>query len=372
MPPTAHMLKSDRAREEIRTWIDTGQYAAGDRLPPERTLAERLGMNHITVRRGLADLVEEGLIVKRPKVGNFVSDATRVAQVAVVLPRHATFCQSSGALHPYYSRVVEGIHTVLDQQRYGVSSLVYDRGQLWQDVSQNLKQSTVRGILLGGDMDVTAEDARQIRQLGLPVVLIHRCPVLSALGLPLFGADVMRSLYEMIVRLAELGHRNIRILTHQVNSGYKKWHKTIESAIEASGLGDISSLQVDYPNTDQEETQGPLLLEQLLTERPRPTAIVTPDEFVAARLFRLCYRMNILIPDDLSIASPFNSAPEMHPVPLTSVHTAELARKAGVLAAKHIESLMEGRQIESRRVLLQGQVTWTDSIAPVSTPVDQS
>ncbi len=37
--------------EQIRTFIDKGNYAAGARLPPERDLAQQLGVSRPSVRR---------------------------------------------------------------------------------------------------------------------------------------------------------------------------------------------------------------------------------------------------------------------------------------------------------------------------------
>ncbi len=56
----------------IRTKIMTGEMAIGDYLPSELFLADQYGLSKNSVRRGLAELVEEGLILKQPRVGNQV------------------------------------------------------------------------------------------------------------------------------------------------------------------------------------------------------------------------------------------------------------------------------------------------------------
>lgn len=56
----------------IRTEIAEGRYATGDRLPTEAELAARFGVNRHTVRRAIADLVEEGLVHTRRGSGAFV------------------------------------------------------------------------------------------------------------------------------------------------------------------------------------------------------------------------------------------------------------------------------------------------------------
>lgn len=53
--------------------IDAGEWAVGDRLPPERALAERYGCSLITVRRALADLAREERLERTRGRGTFVT-----------------------------------------------------------------------------------------------------------------------------------------------------------------------------------------------------------------------------------------------------------------------------------------------------------
>lgn len=57
----------------LRTQIFTGQYRPGDLLPSESHLCREFGASRETVRRGLQQLENEGLIFSRPKIGYFVS-----------------------------------------------------------------------------------------------------------------------------------------------------------------------------------------------------------------------------------------------------------------------------------------------------------
>lgn len=54
--------------------IQRGDLAAGDRIPPERELSERLGVNRLTLRRALRELEGRGLLSRRPGLGTFVSE----------------------------------------------------------------------------------------------------------------------------------------------------------------------------------------------------------------------------------------------------------------------------------------------------------
>jgi GntR family transcriptional regulator len=49
-----------------------GRYKAGDRIPPETALVAALGVSRVTVRAGLARLVERGLLERRRGSGTFL------------------------------------------------------------------------------------------------------------------------------------------------------------------------------------------------------------------------------------------------------------------------------------------------------------
>lgn len=59
--------------DELRALILSGELASGEKLPSELELAERFGVNRLTVRQALAELGRAGLVVPRQGVGTFVA-----------------------------------------------------------------------------------------------------------------------------------------------------------------------------------------------------------------------------------------------------------------------------------------------------------
>ena len=57
---------------DLRSALDAGEYAVGERLPPERDLARLYGCSLITVRRALDELSREGRLQRRQGRGTFV------------------------------------------------------------------------------------------------------------------------------------------------------------------------------------------------------------------------------------------------------------------------------------------------------------
>ncbi len=73
-------VKSTRIYEEIvrqiKTMIAEGRLASGDRLPPERELAEKFLVSRTSVREALRSLESLGLVEIRPGEGTFIREAS--------------------------------------------------------------------------------------------------------------------------------------------------------------------------------------------------------------------------------------------------------------------------------------------------------
>lgn len=63
---------TDRVREELAHRIARGEYAPGQQLPTERDLSTAFGVSRVTVRRALADLTAEGVVLAVQGRGTFV------------------------------------------------------------------------------------------------------------------------------------------------------------------------------------------------------------------------------------------------------------------------------------------------------------
>ena len=71
----------------LRSDILSGNLPAGEKLPSKRALAEHLRVSKITVETAYNQLLSEGYICSREKVGYFVEQTQRPAAVAVSLKK---------------------------------------------------------------------------------------------------------------------------------------------------------------------------------------------------------------------------------------------------------------------------------------------
>jgi DNA-binding FadR family transcriptional regulator len=82
-PPDRRRVDEQIAASIADAILD-GAFAPGSALPPERDLAEQLGVNRTSLRQGLARLQQMGLIEARHGSGNVVADPQGLTHPAVV------------------------------------------------------------------------------------------------------------------------------------------------------------------------------------------------------------------------------------------------------------------------------------------------
>jgi GntR family transcriptional regulator, transcriptional repressor for pyruvate dehydrogenase complex len=66
-------LTAERVVRHLEAMIECGDLKPGDRLPPERELAQRLGVSRPSVRAGLRSLVALGVVESRHGAGSFIT-----------------------------------------------------------------------------------------------------------------------------------------------------------------------------------------------------------------------------------------------------------------------------------------------------------
>ncbi len=88
-----------RIQRAIRDTIADGELGEDDVLPPERDLAQALGVSRVTVRNAIRSLVTDGLLVQRQGAGTFVS---RRIEMPLTMPTSFSEEMTSRGMAPEY------------------------------------------------------------------------------------------------------------------------------------------------------------------------------------------------------------------------------------------------------------------------------
>lgn len=102
LPGDARLPLYHRLARHIQEAVARQQWRPGERLPSEGEFAARLGVAVGTVRQAVADLVRQGLLVRRQGKGTFVHKPTFDSS----LFRFWRFCDKDGERKPPESRIL--------------------------------------------------------------------------------------------------------------------------------------------------------------------------------------------------------------------------------------------------------------------------
>src|SRR3990170_1821192 len=79
----------EQVMAQIQAWIAENGLEIGDRLPPERELATRLGVSRATVSQALVAMEVVGMVSVRHGDGAVLVDSSRSSRVVEALRNHA-------------------------------------------------------------------------------------------------------------------------------------------------------------------------------------------------------------------------------------------------------------------------------------------
>ena len=91
----------------LEDWLRHGRYKAGDQFPTEMELAREFDVSRVTIRRALALLTANGLLIRTPRKGTFVSVRATVDPLVAAFGSYSqkALRSSRGISNDYLGRV---------------------------------------------------------------------------------------------------------------------------------------------------------------------------------------------------------------------------------------------------------------------------
>jgi DNA-binding FadR family transcriptional regulator len=167
--------------ERFEELILSGKLSIGQRLPPERVLAQQLGVSRPVVHEGLVELAARGLVTMKPRVGTVVSDYRREGSLTLL---DSLVSYGKGRLAPELLEDLLALRRLLETETARLAAR--------HRTAADLKE--LRAI--------SAREAEQPDELDLVVELDFRFHHLVALASG-------NRLYPMLVKSFEPAHNNL-------------------------------------------------------------------------------------------------------------------------------------------------------------------
>ncbi len=349
--PDASLPMSAQVSQQLVWLIASGEVKAGDRLPPVRALAERLGINQHTVRVAYAALQAEGLVSMRQGRGTTVlpHDAQSLARVTPSTPTHTIGILIPG-LNPFYLPFLAGID---DAARSGgwLFFIGYAREspELASRYEHQLIAKGVDGLILTiGELDLAAlKLGGSTRNRHLPAVVCVDLPTAPGHVVLL---DSEGAAFRVTEHLIAHGHRRIGMISGPLEAeNLQPCYRGYKRALAAAGLAIDTELVAEVPDFNVET--GRQATERLLNLPRPPTAIFGAADVFAIGAMQAVKERGLRVPEDIAVAgyNDIELAALVDP-PLTTARAP--AYEMGVAAMNTLQRLIAGETVEPQRVTL--------------------
>ena len=262
--------------------------------------------------------------------------------------------------NPHYWEVVQGVEDELQKHGFDLllSSTSLDPNRERQ-ILQALSQRRIDALI------VTLSFLEQSRSLLEPLVA-RNSPVVT-LGKIAFDTDAVMTSFrnagrQVMHHLLDLGHQHIRFIfgVGSPDLGTNRMAVYREALMQADLPVDETLIARCGPRLED----GYQAALRLLQRTPRPTALLTINDWLAVGALRAANQLNLQVPRDLSVASfdDTEMAAYLTP-PLTSVRSSgeEIGRQAGRLVLERLAT----PSLPLRRVQIEANLIVRESTGKV-------
>jgi DNA-binding LacI/PurR family transcriptional regulator len=313
-----------------------------EKLPTIKVIARQLNVSVSTVSRALHDHPGIGLRTKMR-----VQELARKLdyepnQTAIFFKQGKTF--TIGLVVPnlgeeFFSQAINGIEDIAIQNKYSV--LI---GQSKDDINREraivntMKNNRVDGLIVSlSGTTATFDHFTALKKVGIPVVFFDRVP--SSPDCNKVYSNMNSGTREAIEFLIEKGHRRIGVLNgpEEMSSTRERTETYKQSLIRKRlkiDLGLVTSTDLTKEGTCQ-------AMQYLLSQRPRPTAILAINDYIALDAMQYAREQKLKINKDICFVS-YSNLPITHYLehpPMASVE--QYPYEQGAKAAEVLISLIE-------------------------------
>ncbi|MDD3927898.1 MAG: LacI family DNA-binding transcriptional regulator [bacterium] len=327
-----------------------------------REIADELGVSRTTVWRALNGLprVDEETRARVLRLaeekGYNSGEATRKFISRRVSNIQFLIYDYKRLTYPFFYETLRGVQEVLWQHNCNIQvtsaeASLTETGSRLPD-SKDIRKNFVKGMIVFG-VDLGREDLDRLRTLGIPFMLLNSVPDGLDEDVCYVYADYEAGVYAATRHLLQLGHKDIAFITgtmelrvdHEKLKGYKR-------ALKERGI-DFKEEYVIQGNYSWEDAAG--IARQLMDSAGHPTAVMCADDTMALGAIAALRDAGLRVPDDVAVIG-FNDLQfaALSSPALTSVSVA--AHDMGRLAAESFMDIMEGREPESRHLILRPEL----------------
>lgn len=278
-----------------------------ERQPTIKEIAKQLKVSVSTVSRALHDHPSIGLRT-RMRVQQLARDLNyEPNQSAIFFKQQKTF--AIGVVLPnlkeeFFSEAISGIEAIATQNKYNVLfGQSQDDPEKEKQIITTMKNYRVDGIIVSlGKHTKSYEHFSALKKYNIPVVFFDRVPHLPDFNK--VSSNMNGATREAIEFLIDQGHRRIGIINgpEEMKSSRERTETYKQVLIKKRLKIDLSLIA----STDLTREGTYAAMKELLGQKPRPTAIIVMNDWVALDAMQYARKAKLKINKDICFVSYAN------------------------------------------------------------------
>ncbi|HHY82429.1 MAG TPA: GntR family transcriptional regulator [Clostridiales bacterium] len=340
--------KYKAVKDFIEKGIAAGEYLPGDKLPNENELTEMLGVSSITVKKAMAELVNEGVISRIPGKGSFVNEIrNNAAQSSQKLIAFLLSCQDVN--DSSCMQIMMGVQSCLASGGYSmiVEHPGDDPDRELQIIMRLLDNHVAGFILFSANPERSIDNYIYLRNKNIPYVLLDRwVDYLPANSVACNNHDGAFSAVEYLI---ELGHRKIGFVADNFYlSSEKERYRGYCNALKMASIPVEKRIVFCDPESDYSRIMEAVKNKEL-------TALFAVNDRKGLELLNMLLDNGISIPDDVSIMG-FDDyeASKYARIPLSTVR--QHFEREGYIAAQILLDTIKGYKTRYNKILVGTEI----------------
>lgn len=333
------------AKALIKRKVLSGEVGHNQQLKPELEICRDTNLSRTTVRKAIADLVDEGLLVRFRGRGTFVNIRRTPSQkklLALLVCQHTNV---SGA----YDLLIRGAQETASRRGYELL-LANSRNDAEAGMEQamRLNEHRVAGTIVvplqtSSPDQTTDRVIRALKQAGQKVVLVDEYS--SDDEIVSVASQNREAMHELTSHLIKLGHKRIAFLTSTRTEVVAEREDGFRQAMKDHGLEVPPEYFLEVAGRDPVK-QGVQEIDVFMAMRTPPEAIVCLHDLIAINAMRHATERGWTVPGDVAIVG-FDDLPQAaaSQPPLTSVH--QPLMEAGARAVELLIRQLEGEELSA-------------------------
>lgn len=346
--------------KNLKEIINSGKYAANQKLPTEDQLIDTFSVSRYAVRKALEQLENQNLIYRIQGSGMYIQDWNKKWSYD---PESKTIGLICTHIADYiFPKIISHIDSIIVPQGYSLlvtnthNNPLRERSRLI-----NMLDSKVAGLIVEPSESAHANPNldlyRIIKKNKIPIIFLNAC--YPELDFPLINNTDRQSEKELTEHLINLGHQNILgIFQTDDQQGIHRMQGFIDSYNETKT--DLTQSNIIMYSSHDDFDIISKKIDIYLESKQCPSAIVCYHDLIALKVVAKLQKLNYKIPEDISVTGfdDYDAAHYITPTLTTMKYDTSLVGKE---AGQGILKLIHGKEFHS--IMHQPQIKIRDSTA---------